>query len=770
MKSVVRKLLLSILLFIPGILMGQGIHTHGTDFWVSFMPVPFNNDVWGVEHDDLALFITGKDSCSGMITNPNTGWHHSFHVAPDSMSRIAVPVNQFLPNQLNTPLQKGLHIVSDDTIAVWSGMTFNGRGHTGNFGLTNVLPTEVLGCNYVIQSVRAGYAPHELHYGYGNFARSLAILATMDSTNVHVYLRCATQSGYHPGDTIDIWLDSGEVFLEYSVVPTAQSSVVDINGTRVVGVNDKPFALFIGAPEVYMPHEVSLGDVLYEQSYPIEYWGNRYLVMACDLTDTNNTVINNLVVITAKENNTMLFRDGEMLTTLNAGFSYYDTIHTSDGGILYSSNANFGVSQYMFTGGANPPLGQSSHGSPAMAIIPPIEQMSPSMHFSTPWSPYGDQRFFYLQVFTPTENVEYVMLNDSSISHLFLPVRSDPRYSFAQLNIMEGVYDLYTTNNGVLDARLSGSRSDCGYYALLSHNRIINANLYIEDRIVHDISNDSLFCIHDTVDFMVETSVFPENIYWDFGDSSARDSGFYVQHLYQTPGTYQLECVMIYPTLNSYWPSRRDTLTYTIHIIGPYDTVIYVRQCEGPYYFRGAEFDDSGTEVVVFEGVSTCDSTFTLELDLYRRWTSRVDTVYEDQLPWTYFNTTFTNDVSEIELHLNDGQECDSVVIYTLHVLWNQFSQMPPDSTFVWVPNVFIPEDMVNNRFQAVTYDVNDMQIWIYNRQGLLVRELRGLDSFWDGTDSEGYPCPQGAYVYHIRYKPNKHGWRTVTGSVTLVR
>lgn len=755
----------------PGILIGQGIHTHGTDFWVSFMPVPFLDDVWGVEHDDLAIFITGKDSCSGVITNPNTGWHHSFHVAPDSMSRVAVPVNHFLPNQLNTPLQKGLHIVSDDTIAVWSGMTFNGRGgHTGNFGLTNILPTEILGCNYVIQNVRADYIRPELLQGFGNFPRSMAILAIMDSTHVQVYLRCATQSGYQAGDTIDVWLDSGEVFLEYSILPTESLPMVDINGTRVVGVNGKPFALFIGAPEVYLAKDVPGGDVLYEQSYPIEYWGNQYLAMACQLVDTNNREIDNLVVLTAKENNTMLFRDGEMLANLNAGFSYYDTIHPSDGGVFYSANTSFGVSQYMFIGGADPFNGYSSHGNPAMALLPPVEQMSSSIHFATPWSTYGDQRFFHLQIFTITENVGFVMLNDSSISQCFIPVESNSRYSCAQLNISEGVYDLYTTNNGVLDARLSGSRTDCGYFSLLSHDRIINAKLFVEGRVALDIPDDSLFCIHDTVDFMVEITNFPDHIYWDFGDSTARDSGLYVQHLYQTPGTYQVVCEMIYPTLNNYWPSRRDTLTYTIQVIGPYDTVINVRQCEGPYYFRGVEYDTSGTAFQMYEGVSTCDSTFTIELDLYRRWTSRSDTICEDQLPWEFFNTTFTKDVTEVELHLDDGQECDSVVVYTLHVLWGEFSQMPPDSTFVWAPNVFIPEDPVNNRFFVVTYDVNDLQMWIYNRQGLLVKELQGLDSFWDGTDSDGIPCPQGAYVYHIRYKPNKHGWRTVTGTVTLLR
>lgn len=767
--KVVRKCIMTMLMLIPCMLWGQGIHTHGTDFWVAFFPVPYDTDVWGLEHDDLSIFITGEDSCSGMITNPITGWHHSFQVAPDSLSVIQVPVNTFLPTQLGTPLPKSLHIVSDDTIAVWSGITYEAANHTANFGLTNILPTEVLGCNYVIQTASASYSPYEMHQGYGNFALSFAIVAIMDSTHVHVYPRCSTQSGYHYGDTIDLWLDSGEVYLEYSVLPTESLSVFDLNGSPVVGVNNKPFALFVGAPEIFMPKEIANLDVIYEQSYPIEYWGNRYLAMACPLVDSNHTVVRNQIIITAQENNTMVFRDGMMVAQLNAGFSYNDTIRMQDGGVLYSSNKNIGVAQFMFSC-ARPSEGETSHGNPAMVLLPPVEQMSSHMHFATPWSSYSDQRFFHLQVFTPTENVEYMMLNDSSISHHFMPVRSNPAYSCARFQITEGVYNLYATNNGVFDARLSGSRTSSGYIALLSHQRIIDSYLYVDSRPVEQIPHDSLFCIHDTVEFMVETTRFPDHIYWHFGDNSAVDSGFYVQHLFQQPGTYRVACELIYPSLNTYWPPRRDTLFYTIKVIGPFDTVISVTQCEGPYYFHGGEFDASGTEVLVFEGISTCDSTFTLHLDLYGRWTTHTDTIYEDQLPWEFFNTTFHSDVTNIELHRDDGQECDSVVVYTLHVLWNQFSNMVPDSTFIWVPNAFIPSDPVTNRFQVVTYDVADIQVWIYNRQGLLVKQWQGLEGFWDGNGAHGQPCSQGAYVYHIRYKPNKHGWRTTTGSVTLIR
>ena len=48
--------------------------------------------------------------------------------------------------------------------------------------------------------------------------------------------------------------------------------------------------------------------------------------------------------------------------------------------------------------------------------------------------------------------------------------------------------------------------------------------------------------------------------------------------------------------------------------------------------------------------------------------------------------------------------------------------------------------------------------------------QFDGLTGSWDGTH-EGVPCPQGTYVYYIRYMDNHDAaWKTVKGTVTLIR
>ena len=53
--------------------------TVGTDFWVTFLP---NYDV---TVDELSLIAAGNDSCTGVVTNPYTGWSTSFTMSKPSM-------------------------------------------------------------------------------------------------------------------------------------------------------------------------------------------------------------------------------------------------------------------------------------------------------------------------------------------------------------------------------------------------------------------------------------------------------------------------------------------------------------------------------------------------------------------------------------------------------------------------------------------------------------------------------------------------------------
>jgi len=92
----------------------------------------------------------------------------------------------------------------------------------------------------------------------------------------------------------------------------------------------------------------------------------------------------------------------------------------------------------------------------------------------------------------------------------------------------------------------------------------------------------------------------------------------------------------------------------------------------------------------------------------------------------------------------------------------------------IYIPNIFIPssEDPNLNTFNIrSTDDLKSYEITIYDRAGRIVYYSTDISDPWDGKHA-GVPCPQGNYVYHIRYTTSSipNGWQTKTGSILLCR
>ena len=89
------------------------------------------------------------------------------------------------------------------------------------------------------------------------------------------------------------------------------------------------------------------------------------------------------------------------------------------------------------------------------------------------------------------------------------------------------------------------------------------------------------------------------------------------------------------------------------------------------------------------------------------------------------------------------------------------------------IPNIFLPEgdDAELRLFRVRSNAVTDFEMDIYNRSGDLVFHATDIDAAWDGT-YRGVPCPQGAYVYYIRYRVPSltKNRKSLVGTVTLVR
>lgn len=120
-------------------------------------------------------------------------------------------------------------------------------------------------------------------------------------------------------------------------------------------------------------------------------------------------------------------------------------------------------------------------------------------------------------------------------------------------------------------------------------------------------------------------------------------------------------------------------------------------------------------------------------------------------------------DTMTVQLAVHNNYGCDDTAT----------SVIPLHKVSYYVPNVFTPDRNDNYRWApSIQGNANEIQVWIYNRQGLQVCYFSGSEGYWDGTDMYGQRCPQGTYVYIIRYRNtlNPEITQEVKGTVTLLR
>lgn len=93
---------------------------------------------------------------------------------------------------------------------------------------------------------------------------------------------------------------------------------------------------------------------------------------------------------------------------------------------------------------------------------------------------------------------------------------------------------------------------------------------------------------------------------------------------------------------------------------------------------------------------------------------------------------------------------------------------LPMVRQIVFAPNVFTPNGETNNRFVLPGQGLQDPELFIYNRMGVMVYSSQDLKQGWDGTH-DGVPCPQAAYVWYLHFQA-PDGPHTLVGTVTLLR
>ena len=114
-----------------------------------------------------------------------------------------------------------------------------------------------------------------------------------------------------------------------------------------------------------------------------------------------------------------------------------------------------------------------------------------------------------------------------------------------------------------------------------------------------------------------------------------------------------------------------------------------------------------------------------------------------------------------VGLHIFNGQ-CHDTTTGTIYYIRKEF----------WAPNVFTPDKEINNLFEIIGIGIEHGELYIYNRDGLLIYHTANYLDGWDGRDYNGRPCVQGNYVWKLIYSAVDYPGvlRSEIGSVLLLR
>lgn len=409
------------ILFIGYNLSSYAQSTKGRDFWFGFM------DQLGAS-PDLKVYITSNTNTTGVISIPLQGWSQNFTVTAGVSTVITVPIAQGQTKTNNTIDTKGIHIHTQECVSVFA---LNYYPYTSDASV--ILPTDALGQEYYLQT------GSENSNVTGE--TELLVVASQDGTQVNITPSVNT-TGHSAGSTFSVTLDSGKVF-------QLKASGNDMSGTRVWSPNGASFALFGGNMCTNLGGCTACNH-LFDQMFPTTSWDTTFITVP--LKNRSHSIMR----VTAGTNSTQVYRNGALITTLNAGQTYQYNSSTVD---YINATAPVEIGEYSIGTSCD-----GQYGDPFYIMQSPLVQKLRSITFNAFIASYIEH--YYMNVIVPTACVSSVNLDGSNIPvSNFTAVPGNPAYSTAQYEITQGDHTISNQCGLIATVYGVGSAEAYGYSA-----------------------------------------------------------------------------------------------------------------------------------------------------------------------------------------------------------------------------------------------------------------------------------------------------------------
>lgn len=494
--------------------------TQGTDFWVMFLTNHLSS------YSSLSLVVTAERQTTVHLRNPRTSFDTIFIV--EDHGTVTIPISDLHGNTSTSHIVSngGLHLTSIRPVSLYaSNFAF------ATFDMTTILPTSTLRSRYIVQT-----------YDEMGNGEEIGFLAVQDSTVVSFVLPDSSHIGY--GESL-----SGAVSVTLMAGQTYQLIGHNLSGIEVAS-NDKPFAVFQGSNCTFIGG-VGACDHLYEQCFPVDYWGERFM-----LVSTANRPSGDMVRITASADNCVLTLNGDsVMATIDAGETYYYLLPTGTVKML-SSSEPVTVCMYLMGGGLNNNL-----GDPAAVIIPPVEQGVLQTTFQAVNTTLTTMH--YANIVTRNEDLASLTLDNQPIGSRFS--RTSWGYAYSRLSLEPGVHTLAGSGNARFLAFFYGLGT-YESYAYIAASAIVDLTekLFIDSMYTRLLTEVPQYCQGDTVHFHIETDEPGLLVSWYIDSDLVAQGDQSIAHVFDTPGDYVVSAVL----------HLCDTLSVPLHVNPVYDVTV----------------------------------------------------------------------------------------------------------------------------------------------------------------------------------------------------
>jgi hypothetical protein len=272
----------------------------GVDFWLTF---PGNYAPDPANPVKPQLCIIGSAGTQVSIRIEALTYNNAVVIPAGGSINVNLPKEADLGNANDVIENKGIHVTATQPVTVHalSQVKYTSDGYTA-------LSTEVLGNQYII-------------LGYGNVHSAVpelngtqfALVGTEDDTKV-VIVPSEVTGTHDSGFPYLITLKAGQTYQ----LRNTNDAPRDLTGTLIL--SDKPIAAFGGHQVANVRSQNSFfADYLVEQMLPVNRWGTEFFARPLALPGAPGTRSNYTIRVLAAQNNTRVWINGALITTLNLG-------------------------------------------------------------------------------------------------------------------------------------------------------------------------------------------------------------------------------------------------------------------------------------------------------------------------------------------------------------------------------------------------------------------------------------------------------------------